>query len=138
MRNEFPLPYYLQQPEITKDKFTSFTLLPNTVQSLQITMNPYLIDGLSLSSNEPLIVFTGTDSEYSVEGYSIQLEKILFSTYVTPKKNTTLHKNWIQIRPALIQTILDGAAQNWFADLTIEIKSNWKRFTQFFLSNVRL
>ena len=32
----------------------------------------------------------------------------------------------------MIQTTLDGAAQKWFSVLPIEIKSNWKRFTQEF------
>ena len=68
MRNEIPLLYYLQKPEITKDKLTNFTKIANTVQSLQITMNPYLMGELSLSSNEPLMVFTGADSEYSLKG----------------------------------------------------------------------
>ena len=31
---------------------------------------------------------------------------------------------------ALIQTTLDGAAQKWFSVLPIEIKSDWRRFTQ--------
>ena len=32
----------------------------------------------------------------------------------------------------MIQTTLDGAAQKWFSVLPIEIKSDWKRFTQEF------
>ena len=32
----------------------------------------------------------------------------------------------------MIQTTLDGAAQKWFSVLPIEIKSDWKRFTQDF------
>ena len=31
-----------------------------------------------------------------------------------------------------MQTTLDGAAQKWFSDLPIYIKSDWKRFTQEF------
>ena len=46
--------------------------------------------------------------------------------------NTPLHQNWIHRRTALIQTTLDGAAQKWFSVLPIEIKSDWKRFTQEF------
>ena len=46
--------------------------------------------------------------------------------------NTPLHQNWIHRRTALIQTTLDGAAQKWFSVLPLEIKSNWKRFTQEF------
>ena len=43
---------------------------------------------------------------------------------------TPLHQNWIHRRTALIQTALDLAAQKWFSVLPIEIKSDWKRFTQ--------
>ena len=46
--------------------------------------------------------------------------------------NTTLHQNWIHRRSALIQTTLDGAAQKWFSVLPIDIKLDWKRFTQEF------
>ena len=43
--------------------------MPNAAESLQMTMNPYLMGGSSKSSNKPLMVFTGTDPEYSVEDY---------------------------------------------------------------------
>ena len=46
--------------------------------------------------------------------------------------NTPLHQNWICRRTALIQTTLDGAAQNWFSILPTDIKSDWKRFSQKF------
>ena len=46
--------------------------------------------------------------------------------------NTPLYQNWIHRRTALIQTTLDGAAQKWFSVLPIDIKSDWKRFTQEF------
>ena len=40
-KNEIPLPYYLQQDEISKNQYTNVTQLPNTAESLQmITMNP--------------------------------------------------------------------------------------------------
>ena len=32
-------------------------------------MNPYLMGGSSITSNKPLMVFTGTDSEHSVQDY---------------------------------------------------------------------
>ena len=43
--------------------------MPNAAESLQMTMNPYFIGGSSITSNKPLMVFTGTDPEYSVEDY---------------------------------------------------------------------
>ena len=46
--------------------------------------------------------------------------------------NTPLHQTWIHRRTELIQTTLDGAAQKWFSVLPIDIKTDWKRFTQEF------
>ena len=69
MQNETPLPYYLQQHEITKNQLTNFSNIPNAAESLQMTMNLYLMGGSSITSNKPLLVFTGTDAEYSVEDY---------------------------------------------------------------------
>ena len=45
MQNEIPLPYYLQQHEITKNQLTNFSQMPNAAESLQMTMNPYLMGG---------------------------------------------------------------------------------------------
>ena len=38
MQNEIPLPYYLQQHEITKNQLTNFSQLPNAAESLQMTI----------------------------------------------------------------------------------------------------
>ena len=43
--------------------------MPNAAESLQMTMKPYLMGVSSISLNKPLMVFTGTDPEYSVEDY---------------------------------------------------------------------
>ena len=69
MQNEIPLPYYLQQYEITKSQLTNFSQMQNAAESPQMTMNPYLMGGSSITSNKPLIVFTGTDPEYSIEEF---------------------------------------------------------------------
>ena len=69
MQNEIPLPYFLQQHEITKNQLTNFSQTPNAAESLQMTMNPYLMGRSSKQSNTALMVFTVTDSEYSVEDY---------------------------------------------------------------------
>ena len=66
MQNEIPLPYYLQH-EITKNQLTKFSQMPNAAESLQMTINPYLMGGSSITSNKPLMVFKGTDPEHSVE-----------------------------------------------------------------------
>ena len=64
MQNEIPLPYYLQEHEITKNQLSNFSQMPNAAESIQMTMNPYLMGGSSITSNKPLMVFTGTDPEY--------------------------------------------------------------------------
>ena len=132
MQNEIPLPYYLQQHEITKNQLSNFSQKPNAAESLQMTMNPYLMGGSSITSNKPLMVFTGTDPEYSVEDYLNAVTANLILNIGPEPINTPLHQNWIHRRTALIQTTLDGAAQKWFSVLPIEIKSDWKRFTQEF------
>ena len=69
MQNEILLPFYLQEHETTKTQLTFFSRKPNAAESLQMTMIPYLMGGSSISSNEPLMVFTGTDLENSIEIY---------------------------------------------------------------------
>ena len=132
MQNEIPLPYYLQQHEITRNQLSNFSQMPNAAESLQMTMNPYLMGGSSITSNKPLMVFTGTDPEYSVEDYLNAVTANLILNIGPEPINTPLNQNWIHRRTALIQTTLDGAAQKWFSVLPLEIKSNWKRFTQEF------
>ena len=38
-----PITIFLQQREITKTQLTTFSQIPNAAESLQITMNPYLM-----------------------------------------------------------------------------------------------
>ena len=98
--------------------------MPHAAESLQMTMNPYLMGGLSISSNEPLMVLTGTDPEYSVEDYLNAVTAILILIIGPEPVNTPLHQNWIHGRTALIQTAVDGAARKRFLVLPIEIKSD--------------
>ena len=132
MQNEIPLPYYLQQHEITKSQLTNFSQRPNRAESLQMTMNPYSMGGSSITSNKPLMVFAGTDPEYFVEDFLNAVTANLILNIGPEPVNTPLHQNWIHRRTALIQTTLEGAAQKWFSVLPIEVKSDWKRFTQEF------
>ena len=91
MQNEVPLPYYLQQHEITKNQLTNFSQIPNAAESLQMTMNPYLMGGSSITSNKPLMVFTGTDPEYSVEDYLNAVTANLILNIGPEPINTPLH-----------------------------------------------
>ena len=88
--------------------------------------------GSSITSNKPLMVFTGTDPEYSIEDYLNAVTANLILNIGSEPINTPLHQNWKHRRTALIQTTLDGAAQKGFSVLPVEIKSDWKRFTQQF------
>ena len=132
IQKEVPLPFYLQQHELTKNQLTNFSQMPNAAESLQMTMNPYLMGGSSITSNKPLMVFTSTDPEYSVEDYLNAVTAILILNIGPEPIIIPLHHNWIHKRTALIQTTLDGAAQKWFSVLPIDVKTNWKRFTQKF------
>ena len=76
------------------------------------------------------MALTGTDPECSVEDYLNAVTANLILNIGPEPINTPLHQNWIHRRTALIQTTLDGAAQKWFSVLPIELKSDWKRFTQ--------
>ena len=78
------------------------------------------------------MVFTGTVPEYSVEDYLNAVTANLILNIGPEPVNTPLHQNWIHGRTALSQTTLDGAAQKSFSILLIDIKSDWKRFTQEF------
>ena len=131
MQNEIPLPYFLQQHEITK---TTKNFFSNAKwrRIIQMTLNSYLMGGSSISSNKPLMVFTGTDPEYSIEDYLIAITANLNLNVGPEPINRPLHRNWIHRRTALIQTTLDGASEKWFQFLPIENKSDWKRFTQEF------
>ena len=132
MHNEIPLPFYLQQHELTKSQLTSFSQIPNAEESLEMTMSPYLMVGSSLPSNKPLMVFTGTDPEYSVEDYLNEVRANINSNIGPDPVKTPLHQSWILRCTVSIQTTLDGAAQKKFSVFPIEIKSDWKRFTQEF------
>ena len=57
------------------------------------------------------MVFSGTDPEYSVDGYLIAVTANLILNIGPEPVKTPLHQKWIQRRTALIQTTLDGAAQ---------------------------
>ena len=125
MQNEIPLPYYLEQHEITKNQLTNSSQIPNAAEQLPVTMNPYLMGGSSITSNKPLMLFAETDPEYSVEDYLNAVTAILIINIGPEPINTPLHQNWIHRRTALIQATLDGAEKK-----SLEKKSDWERLTQ--------
>ena len=52
-----------------KNQLTNFSQLPTAAESLQMTLNPYLMGGSSISSNKLLMVLRGTNPVYSAEDY---------------------------------------------------------------------
>ena len=78
------------------------------------------------------MVFTGTDPEYSVEDYLIAVTAYLILNIKLEPVKTANHQNWIDGRTDLIHTTINGAAQKWFSVLPVDIKLDWKRFTQEF------
>ena len=60
-RKESPLPQNLKQQEITRNHLTSYTQIPCTAESIQMTMNSQLMSGSSITSNKPLTVFAEFD-----------------------------------------------------------------------------
>ena len=71
-----------------------------------MTMNPYLMGGLSITSNKPLMVFTRTDPEYSAEDYLSAVTTNL-NLYIVPEPvKTPLHRKSLHIRTVLFQTDL--------------------------------
>ena len=69
MQNAKPLPHYSQKHEITKTQLTNFSQIPNAAESIQMTMNPYLMVRFSISLIIPLMEFTVIGPDYSVDVY---------------------------------------------------------------------
>ena len=99
--------------------------IPNTTESIQKTLNPDLMGGSCIKFIESLMVI-------SVKSYLYEVTAYLILNIVPEPMNTPLQKNWVHRRTALTQTTLDCAARKWFSVLSIEVKSDWKRFTQKF------
>ena len=57
-----------------------------------MTMNLYLMGGSTITSIKPLMVFTGTDPEYSVEDYLNEVTPILILNIGHEPINTPLHQ----------------------------------------------
>ena len=96
------IPQYLQQHEITKTQFTNFSQLKKAAESLQLTMNPYLMGESSISSNKLLMVFIGTDPGYSFEDYLKAITVKLFLSIGLEPVKTPINQNWIHKQTALI------------------------------------
>ena len=79
---------------LTKFQLTNFTQIQKTAESHQMTMNSYLMDGSSITSNKPLMVLTRIDPEFSVENYLNAVTANIVLNIRPEPINTTFHKNW--------------------------------------------
>ena len=102
------LPFYLQQHEISKSNIRIL----------------YLMGGSSITSNKPLMLFTGTNPGYSVEDYLHAVTINLISNIDPEPIIIPFNQKWIHMRTALIQTHQDGTAQSFFSVLPIKVKSH--------------
>ena len=93
-----------------KSQLSNFSQIPNAAKSLQMTLNPYLMGGSSITG----IVFKGTDHEYSVEDYLNAVTAKLILNIGPEPINTPPHQNWIHRRTALMQTHLMAQLKNGF------------------------
>ena len=78
-----------------------------------MTMNLYLMGKSTVTSNKPLLNFTGTD-ENSVKAYPKAVRANLFLNIGPETMNKLLHQNWVRRRTALIQTTLDEQLKKCF------------------------
>ena len=93
MQNEIPPLIIYNNMKSQTGQLANFSKMPNAAESLQMTMNPYLMGGSPITSNKPLMVFTGTDPEYSVEDYLNALTVNIILNIGPEPKNTPLHQN---------------------------------------------
>ena len=92
MKNEIPLPYYLQQHEISRNKCTYFTQIINS----RITPDdnksiPY--NWIIILTKKKHFIFTWTDPENSVEGYLTAVTANLILNICPKPKITPLYQN---------------------------------------------
>ena len=71
----------------------------NVAESLQMTMSPYLMCESSISSNKTLMVFTGTDPEYSVEDNLNEVTANLILNIGPEPVSTPLRQNLMSFNP---------------------------------------
>ena len=92
------------------------------------------MSGSSIITNKPLRVSTGADPEYSVEEFlNAVTAKIILNLGPKPIKST-LHQSRILKRTDINHARLCSSKTALI--LTVDIKSDWKRFTKTFLKMV--
>ena len=105
-----PTPYYLQ---------AAATQTPSAVvrRSTQI-MYTYLCG--SVSMQQSLRPFDGTDPTYTTEAFLNAITANMVKTAGPDQTDSPYHETWILKRIAMIQTALMGPSQQWYSYLPLE------------------
>ena len=81
----------------------------------------------SASIPEPMKPFDGLDHSYTPEEYLQQVEaRLPFAIGEEPQNNPVKFRSWHNRRMAYIQCSLVGTALDWYTNLHISYKQQWK------------
>ena len=87
----------------------------------------------SASAPEPMKPFDGLGHSYTPEEYLQQVEaRLTFAIGEEPQNNPAKYRSWHNRRMAYIQCSSIGTALDWYTNLHISYKQQWKSFVQLF------
>ena len=117
-----PTLYYLQQAS---------TQTPSPVVRRNTPMMyPYL--GGLVPTQQSLRPFDSTDPAYTTENFLNAITANIVMTAGPEQTDSLFHEAWIQKRIAMIQTTLNGPAQQWYSHLPLDIKKDLQAFCREF------
>ena len=91
----------------------------------------------SASIPEPMKPFDGLDHSYTPEEYLQQVEaRLVFPIGEEPQNNPVKYRSWHNRRNAYIQCSLMGTTLDWYTNLHISYKQQWKSFVQLFKKTI--
>ena len=123
--NPIPVPQNSTQhipPQLTQQ-------LAPPLQYLPMPQDTFM--NMSASIPEPMKPFDGLDHSYTPEEYLQQVEaRLTFAIGEEPQNNPIIYKSWHKRRMAYIQCSLTGTALDWYSNLHISYKQQWKSIVQ--------
>ena len=103
-------------------------------QYIPMQQNTFIDTSASLP--EPMKPFDGLGHSYTPEAYSQQVEaRLTFAIGEEPQNNPIKYRSWHNRRMASIQCSFIGTALDWYTNLHISYKQQWKSFVQLFKNN---
>ena len=96
----------------------------------------YLYLGGSVSMQQPLRRFDGTDLTYTREDFLNAITANIVMAAGPEQTDSRYHKALILKRIAMIQTNLILLAHQWYSNLILEIKKNWQAFCREFQNTI--